>query len=164
MKRKTIADCSAAEFLPAAYRLRRQFHAFHEMIGMAQHRERLIEQAKTDKERAGAEFLEAMLCEMMEKHPAETVAMAAEAAFTSPDQLAPAEVLDILLECIHSERVMDFFIRTELMAGGRTDGIFQTLILLRLTASGRNLSETASPESTNGTSAKSSAGATQESA
>jgi hypothetical protein len=164
MKRETIADCTAEQFLPAAYRLRRQFHAFHELIGMDRHREQLIEQAKADKTQAGAAFLEAMLCEMMEKHPAETVQMAASAAFTTPDQLAPADVLDILLTCLQSERVMDFFIRMELMAGGRTGGILQTLMLLRLTGSARNTSETASQSSTNGTPSESSAGDTSESA
>lgn len=168
---KTLANCKLSEFLPAAYRLREAFHRYYQLIGVDQLFAMLgqeYREADEDQQKAiKAQCMEQLFRRMMLEHPAETVeiismcgCMTAEKA----DALSPLEALSIVMECMNSERVMDFFISLERSAGGGTDGILRLLILLRLNASAADTSETASQTSTTETNGNASAGDTSESA
>lgn len=168
---KTLANCKLSEFLPAAYRLREAFHRYYQLIGVDQlfamlgpeYREADEKQQKAIK----AQCMEQLFRRMMLEHPAETVAiisMCGCMTVEEADALMPQEALGIVMECVRSERVMDFFISLERSAGGGTDGILRLLILLRLNASAAVTSETASQTSTTETNVSESAGDTSESA
>ena len=166
---KTLANCSPAEFLPAAYKTRRLFHQFYELIDMDSLRARAAKQLEgaepDDKPRIMREFFESVLFEMLERHPAETIEIAGALALKeSGEGLEPLEILQILTEAITSERILDFFISLEALAGNSTGGIWQMLMLLKLIASATSTSQTASENSTNGTAEPSPAGAMSENA
>ena len=104
---------------------------------------------------------------MMVNNTAETIEMIALIGFMTKeeaDKLTPEDALALIIEMLRSERVMDFFISLERMAGSDTDGILRTLILLRLSVSAADTSVTALQNSTNVTNGKSSAVDTPENA
>lgn len=168
---KTLANCPLSEFLPAAYKLREAFHKYYHLLNMDGLREKYMQQmqgieTEEQKTAVSKNYMDEMFRLMMLDHAAETVELIAMLGFMTreeADALMPDEALGILVECIRSERVMDFFISLERTAGG-TDGILRTLILLRLSASVTDTSATASQNSTNATNGSASAGDTPESA
>lgn len=168
---KTLANCPLSEFLPAAYKLREAFHKYYHLLNMDGLREKYMQQMQgieTEEQKAAVSknYMDEMFRLMMLDHAAETVELIAMLGFMSREEaekLMPDEALGILVECIRSERVMDFFISLERTAGG-TDGILRTLILLRLSASVTDTSATASQNSTNATNGSASAGDTPENA
>ncbi len=168
---KTLANCKLSEFLPAAYRLREAFHRYYKLIGVDDMLAALGQNyngASEEEQKAiKAKYMENMLREMLLLHAAETVEIVSMLGCMSMDEaeeLAPQDALSIIMECLHSERVMDFFISLERSAGDGTDGILRTLILLRLSATATDTSETASQSSTPEMSGSGSAGDTSESA
>lgn len=150
---KTLANCSPAEFLPAAYKTRRLFHSFYKLIDMDSLRERAAKQLEGaepgDKPRIMREYFESVLFEMLERHPAKTVEIAGALALKeSGEDLEPLEILQILTEAMTTERILDFFISLEALAGNNTGGIWQMLMLLKLISTAIHTSETESDSST----------------
>lgn len=169
---KTLANCPLSEFLPAAYRLRDAFHTYYQLIGMdalREHYVKIMKEADDDDAKSiiSRSYLDDMLRRMMQDYADETVALVAMIGFMTKeeaDRLMPDEALGLIIETLRSERVMDFFISLERTAGSGTDGILRTLILLRLSVSETDTSETASKNSTSGTNEQSSVGDTPENA
>ena len=152
---RTLADCTLSEFLPAAYNLRRQFHEYYHLIGMDSLFRDFQQQVKAappeEKQKFSSEYISRIFEQVMLKHPRETVAIIASICMTTPDEAEnfPAnEALGAVFSCIRSEKVMDFFISLEASAGGDTAGILLLLISLKLSASEKDTSGTASDNST----------------
>lgn len=168
---RTIADCTLSEFLPAAYNLRRQFHEYYHLIGMDALFRDFQQQVKAappeERQKFSSKYISRIFEQVMLKHPRETVGMIAAVCMVSPEEAEnfPAnEALGAVLACIRSEKVMDFFISLEASAGGDTAGILLTLISLKLSASEKDTSGTASGNSTETTSGSATSTGTSESA
>lgn len=149
--RKTLADCTAEEFLPAAYRVREEFHAYYHLIGVDALRAQFADKYKDNPEGTYRAYIWKLLERMMVTAPKETVKFIGTLAFLSEEEaqkLPPTEMLEILTACMTSQQVMDFFISLERLAGDESEGILRTLILLRLGGSGKPSSETESGNST----------------
>ena len=169
---KTLANCPLSEFLPAAYRLRDAFHTYYHLLEMDELRELYAQRVKNaaddaEKTALSRAYMNDILRRMMVNNTAETIEMIALIGFMTKeeaDKLTPEDALALIIEMLRSERVMDFFISLERMAGSDTDGILRTLILLRLSVSAADTSVTALQNSTNVTNGKSSAVDTPENA
>ena len=161
---KNLANCKLSEFLPAAYRVREAFHKYYHLIDVDGLRKRFIEKSQKEginTEILSTEFIGEIVKAMMLTYPKETVKIISLIGFMEQDEaeeLSPTDAIAMIIECICSSRVMDFFISLEGSAGGDTDGILLTLILLKQSFTATATSETESQTDTNETVENNSAG------
>lgn len=168
---KTLANCTIGEFMPQAYRTREAFHRLYHAIDIDGMRERLAnamggadDAAKKEAEaRFKADLWQKLMCE----HCTEMLDVVAACAFLTPDEAAalkPSEAMQIITECISDSSVMSFFISAERLVGDNTGAILPMLILIAVSASGEDTSQTQSQSNATETGAENSALNTSESA
>lgn len=168
---RTIADCTLSEFLPAAYQLRKQFHDYYHLIGMdtlfKDFQKKVQAAPPEERKNFSSIYVSRIFEQVMWKHPKETVGMIAAVCMISPqeaEKIPANEALSAVFACIRSEKVMDFFISLEASAGGGTAGILLLLMSLKLAASEKDISGTASDGSMKTTSGNAMSTATSGSA
>lgn len=168
-KRKTLANCKLSEFTAQANKTRKQMYEFYHLINVRSIVDKYAKEVNNgaDRDEMSRMLISDVIDAIMTDHPHESVAIIASCAFMSVDeaeQLDPSEALEIVIECISSQRVMDFFIRLERLAGSDTDSILPALLLIRGAISEMNSSGSESQRSTTSSAVSDTVGATSESA
>lgn len=116
---KTLANCSISEFIRQAYKIKKVVEELYKVSGIAEIRKKLPDiKDKTEEEAAEllreqsmkniSEILDACLGANAEK----TVELIGLICFKEGEEvetLTPADVLDVALEVLNSERVLSFF-------------------------------------------------------
>lgn len=155
---KTLADCSATEFLGGAFRARKAFHALYHAAGIGEMFRYFCETAagadEETRDKASHRYVEDLFWGLIGKAPSETMDVVAACALMTreeADQLKPTEILKVLTDCISDSECMAFFISAESSAGSDTEDILRTLILLSAGFLGANTSENTSQEESNET-------------
>lgn len=158
-RRKTLANCTAEEFLAQAYKTRDAFHTLYNAAHVDTIRDKYAaerEKAKTqeERERSDGQFSAELTETVLRYHQTELLAVVAACGFMTPQeagQLEPAEFFGILRECAADSAVMTFFIRLEQWAPSSTAGILPMLLLIWSAALGAGTSATASQDDTTAT-------------
>lgn len=156
-RRKTLANCKLSEFARQANAIRHYVSDYYKTLDLAAVKKAIVDNAESEeaKQSSGREYVSRILDKMLDENAESTVRLIGMLAFLSmneAEQLAPGEAIDIVLECITSDRVTDFFISAANWAGINTGGISKTLISLKSMFSGNATSENQSSISTNSTS------------
>lgn len=169
--RKTLANCRAAEFLRQANKIRKVAKEYYDALNISGIRDRLASkyaaQDEAGKETTAHEFVSEILDAVLDENAEKTVEIIGMVAFLEPDEaqeLEPAEMFDILFNCLTSERTMDFFIKMASLGGKDTESILQALTSAKSIFSGIKSSVNTSPNAQNDLSANASAGDTSENA
>lgn len=169
--RKTLANCKAADFLRQANKIRKSAKEYYDALNISGIRDRMAKkyaaQDESGKEATRAEYVSEILDAILDENAEKTVEIVGMVAFMEPEQaqeLDPAEMFDILLECLTSQRVMDFFIKMASLGGSDTANISQALISAKSLFSEMKSSDSTSLPVGSDTSANASAGGTSENA
>lgn len=132
--RKTLANCKAADFLRQANKIRKSAKEYYDALNISGIRDRMAKkyaaQDESGKEATRAEYVSEILDAILDENAEKTVEIVGMVAFMEPEQaqeLDPAEMFDILLECLASERVMTFFIKMASLGGSDTADISRAL-------------------------------------
>lgn len=144
-KRKTLANCKLSEFTAQANKYRRFVNEYYKKLNVPELAKKFVEKYK-DKDAEGhtevsREFISDVLTAMLEEYPAETVKAISIMGFMTYEEaenLDPTEAFWIALECIMSQKVLDFFISVESLGGRTTDSILPVLIFLKQAFSEKN--------------------------
>jgi hypothetical protein len=171
MKMKTIANCKAAEFLRQANRIRKAAKEYYDTLDISGIRERMAKQYanqdETERKVTTYEFISEILDSALEVNAEKTVEIIGLAAFLNYDEaqeLEPGQMIDILLECLASERVMSFFIKMASLGGSDTESISHALTLAKSIFSAMSSSDSTSSSAMMNESEKSNAGGMSENA
>lgn len=155
-ERKTLVNCKAAEFLRQANKIRKSAKEYYDALNISAIREKMakkyVNQDETGKEETRSEYISEILDSILDANAEKTVELVGMVAFLEPEQaqeLEPAEIFDILLECLASERVMDFFIKMACLGGSDTANISQALISAKSLFSGMKSSGSTSQNAQN---------------
>lgn len=137
---KNLANCKPSEFLIQTNKIRKSVEKWFDVTDIANIRKRIpdyttapdgataeerkkVIEENAEKERKQAkENLSAILDEMLENHPQETVAILAQCCFIEPedaDNHSMIEYIGALNDLLNSKEVLDFFIL--LVKLGRTN-------------------------------------------
>ena len=169
--RKTLANCKAAEFLRQANKIRKQAKEYYDILNISGIRDRMAkkyaEQDEAGKEATSHEFVSEILDAVLDANAEKTVEIVGLVAFMEPEQaqeLEPAEMFDILFDCLTSERVMDFFIKMAALGGKDTENILQALTSAKSFFSGMKSSGSTLQNAQSDSSASASVGDTSENA
>ena len=158
-KRKTLANCKATDFLRQANKIRKVAKEYYDALNISGIRDRMAKkyatQDETGKAATRAEYASEILDAILDENAEKTVEIIGMVAFLEPEQaeqLEPAEMFEILFDCLTSSRVMDFFIKLASLGGSDTANILQVLISAKsmcseMTTSG-NTSQNAIPDTT----------------
>ena len=170
-KMKTIANCKAAEFLRQTNRIRKAAKEYYDTLNISGIRERMTkqyaEQDDSGKTATTYEFISEILDSALEVNAEKTVEIIGLAAFLDYEQaqeLEPGQMIDILIECLASERVMNFFIRMASLGGNDTASISQALSLAKSIFSAMSTSDSTSSNATIATTENSNVGDMSENA
>ena len=151
--RKTLANCKLSEFARQANAIRHYAAEYYKLLDLNAIKKDIID--RFGEEADGKELVSAILDKMLDANAEATVRIIGLAAFLTYDeaeQLSPGEAIDIVLECITSERVADFFINAARWAGMNTADISKTLTSIRSIFSGKDTSQNQSITSNSSTS------------
>ena len=114
-KRKTLANCKLSEFSAQANRIRKQvydyYHAINVPVILKEYADKYKDVGAESKDAVSKEFISSIFDAIMTEHPLETVSLIASLAFMTVDEaeeLAPVEALEIVLECVFSQRVLSY--------------------------------------------------------
>ena len=169
-KRKTLANCKAVEFLRQANKIRKSAKEYYDALNIDGIRKRLAkkyaEQDEAGKNATSHEFVSEILDGILDANAEKTVEIVGMIAFLEPveaQELEPVEIFDILLDCLASERVMDFFIKLACLGGSDTENISQALISAKSLFSGMKSSDSTSQNVHPDMTENASAGVTSES-
>lgn len=158
---KTIANCKAAEFLRQVNRIRKAAKEYYDALNISEIKEKLGKKYAEQGKVPVYEFVSEILDIALEANAEKTVEIIGLAAFLDYEQaqeLEPGQMIDILLECLASERVMTFFIRMANLGGSDTESISQCLIYARSIFSALSSSGNTSSSATISTSDSSNVG------
>ena len=163
--RKTLANCKAADFLRQANKIRKSAKEYYDALNISGIRDRMAKkyaaQDENGKNATSHEYVSEILDAVLDANAEKTVEIIGMVAFLEPEQaqeLEPAEMFDILLECLTSTRVMDFFIKMASLGGSDTANISQALISAKSLFSEMNTSGNTSPDASSDTNANASVG------
>lgn len=170
-KMKTLANCKAAEFLRQANRIRKAAKEYYDALNISGIREEMAkkygEQGETERKQTTYEFISEILDSALEINAEKTVEIIGLAAFLSYDEaqeLEPGQMMDILMDCLASERVMNFFIKMASLGGSDTASISRGLTLTKSIFTAMNSLDSTSSNATTDSSEKSTAGDMSENA
>lgn len=155
---KTLANCKNSEFMAQANKTRRLVNDYYHKLNIVELAKKYSEKYK-GKERdqireVSREFVSDVFATMLEDFPKETIQIIAVLGFMTYDEaeeIDPTDALGIVLQCISSKRVMDFFINVEVLAGSGTDSILPVLIYLKRIFGEKNTSDKESNTNTENT-------------
>jgi hypothetical protein len=157
-KRKTLANCKLSEFTRQANRIRHAVADYYKTLDITGIRDRIAVEYKdadeTKKQRLSKKFVSEIMDAMLEVNAEKTVEIIGMIAFLTyeeSEKLEPDEAFDIVLECVGSDRVMNFFTRLVNLAGTGSDDTSRLLTSLRSITSGKNTSGNQSSNSTENT-------------
>lgn len=163
--RKTLANCKAAEFLRQANKIRKYAKEYYDALNISGIRDRMAKkyagQDEEGKKATSREYVSEILDAVLDANAEKTIEIIGLIAFLEPEEaqeIEPAEMFDIILECLASGRVMDFFIKMASLGGSDTADISQALMSARSMFSAMNTSGSTSQDASNNTSANASAG------
>ena len=139
-KRKTLANCKLSEFARQANAIRHYAAEYYKLLDIEATKKEILDRFGTDA-KASRELVSAIVDKMLDTNAEATVRIIGLAAFLSYDEaemLSPGEAINIVLECVTSERVADFFINAASWAGMNTADISKMLTSIRLNFSGKD--------------------------
>lgn len=154
-KRKTLANCKLSEFSAQAIKIRKMVDEYYHAINVPELLKKYANEYKgidaADRDAVSQKLIGGILDAMLTEHPVETVKIIAAMSFLTYDEaeeLEPSEALEIVLDCITSQKVIDFFINVERLGGKGMDSILPVLIFLKALILEMNSSESKSQNNT----------------
>lgn len=145
--RKTLANCKLSEFTRQANKIRHAVTEYYKTLNITGIRDRIAVEYKDADEKGKqalsnrfvSEILDVMLEENAEK-TVEIIGMAAFLTYEEAELLEPDEGIDIVLECVGSDRVMNFFTRLVNLGQTSSGDTSRLLTSLKSITSGKNTS------------------------
>lgn len=133
---KTLANCKLTEFCRqadiCASEIESLMHSIDFKAVLAEFRDKYANTEADEETTRG--LISDVFRKLLRDHPEEVVKLISSLAFMSYDEaeeLSPVDALNVLLECMFSERVIDFFLSLKKLEQADSDPFFIALITLK---------------------------------
>ena len=133
---KTLANCKLTEFCAqtdiCASEIESLMHSIDFKGVLAEFRDKYSDTEADEDTTRG--LISDVFRKLLRDHPEEVVKLIASLAFMTYDEaeeLSPVDALNVLLECMFSERVVDFFLSLKKLEQNDSDPFFILLITLK---------------------------------